>query len=121
MAELVTYDALTSTQFRRHVDRYRDRLGKGIALTCQLADRNGFEVFGEPGGGKFVWLRLPGVEDSLDLARAATSFGVSLAPGQIFRPNLEPTPWFRINVAYADHPAVAAFLTACSGRLCHGN
>ncbi|HWX33013.1 MAG TPA: hypothetical protein VNZ53_36980 [Steroidobacteraceae bacterium] len=59
----------------------------------------GLELFAEPGDGMFVWVRFPHIEDSLAPAEASQRDGVRLAPGTVFRPHLERSPWMRFNVA----------------------
>jgi DNA-binding transcriptional MocR family regulator len=110
--ELVIYEVLTSTAYRRHIDQYRRKLEQGLIRAQDLALTNGFQVFGRPDGGKFIWLRHPDIEDSALLAERARAHGLLLAPGYTFRPNLESTPWFRINTAYADHPTVVRSFSA---------
>jgi len=39
-----------------------------------------------------------------------------LAPGHYFRPNLEVSPWVRINSAYATEPRAVAFLQGAGKR-----
>jgi len=67
-------------------------------------------LFAEPGDGMFVWARWPHVEDSLALAEATRRDGVMLAPGTVFRPHLEPSPWMRFNVAICEDPRVQRWL-----------
>jgi len=38
-----------------------------------------------------------------------------LAPGAVFRPNLEPSPWMRFNVALCSDPRLQKFLQKISG------
>ena len=45
----------------------------------------------------FVWARFLHVDDSLALAEAAQRDGIMLAPGTVFRPHLERSPWMRFN------------------------
>ena len=59
---------------------------------------------------------MPHVEDSRDLAATAEKHGVTLAPGHYFRPNLEVSPWVRINSAYATEPRAVAFLQEAGRR-----
>jgi len=45
---------------------------------------------------------LPGVSASA----FATKDGIMLAPGVVFRPHLQPSPWLRFNVTSRDNPRV---------------
>lgn len=46
-----------------------------------------------------VWARLPEGMDATALARQAVEASIILAPGNMFSPNLAPSPWLRFNVA----------------------
>lgn len=59
---------------------------------------------------------MPHVDDSRDLAAMAEKHGVTLAPGHYFRPNMEVSPWVRINSAYATEPRALAFLREAGKR-----
>jgi DNA-binding transcriptional MocR family regulator len=58
----------------------------------------------------FVWARFPHVEDSLPLAEAAERDGIVLAPGAVFRPHLERSPWLRFNVTVSEDMRVQRWL-----------
>ncbi|MNV76355.1 hypothetical protein D3C71_1697020 [compost metagenome] len=48
----------------------------------------------------YLWVRFPGVEDSLEWAQALLAHGVKMAPGRIFHlDSAAPSPWSRCNVA----------------------
>ena len=47
---------------------------------------------------------------SLALAEAAQRDGVMLAPGTVFRPHLERSPWMRFNVAVCEETRVQSWL-----------
>jgi len=88
----------------------RERLGEARISVVRAFERVGLEMFAEPTDGMFVWARLPNVADSFTLADSAQSEGVVLAPGAIFRPHLERSPWMRFNVATCDDPRVMRWL-----------
>jgi DNA-binding transcriptional MocR family regulator len=74
-------------------------------------------MFVEPAGGMFVWARFPQVEDALVLAEASERDGIMLAPGAVFRPHLECSPWMRFNVTVCTDPRVQRGLARqASGR-----
>lgn len=53
----------------------------------------------------------------MPLTRAAAAQGIVLAPGVVFRPNLEPSPWMRFNVTACDDPRLLRWLEqAARGR-----
>ena len=58
----------------------------------------------------FVWAEVPGVNDSARLASEAAKAGIMLAPGNVFRPQMQASPWLRFNVAYSLDPRLERFL-----------
>jgi len=58
----------------------------------------------------FVWARFPHIDDSLALAETAQRNGLMLAPGTVFRPHLERSPWMRFNVAICEDARVQNLL-----------
>jgi len=50
------------------------------------------------------------------LTAQAAKEGVMLAPGNVFRPHQEPSPWLRFNVAHCENEATFEVLArvACS-------
>jgi DNA-binding transcriptional MocR family regulator len=56
------------------------------------------------------------VEDSRELVAAARRHGVTLAPGNYFRPNMEVSPWVRVNTAYTGEARAMAFLQEAGRR-----
>jgi DNA-binding transcriptional MocR family regulator len=74
----------------------------------------GLEIFAEPNCGMFIWARFPHVEDALSLAEAAARDGIMLAPGTVFRPHLERSPWMRFNVAVCEDTRVQRWLQRAS-------
>ncbi|WP_432239400.1 PLP-dependent aminotransferase family protein [Herbaspirillum robiniae] len=108
--ERLVYHALTEGQYRRSVERMRYRLANALQLAGDMLEEQGFEVFCRPLGGKFVWARHPQIDDSEEIWRRASQAGILIAPGKVFRHNLQPTPWFRLNVAYCMEPALQHFL-----------
>lgn len=50
--------------------------------------------------------RFPGIDDWLSLAEQAQTQGLILAPGAVFRPDLQASPWLRFNIAICDDDGV---------------
>jgi DNA-binding transcriptional MocR family regulator len=69
-------------------------------------ERIGWEVYGPPDAGLFLWARHPAVADSVWTAQGARSEGLFLAAGASFRPLHEPSPWMRFNAACSTDAAV---------------
>ena len=124
LAEIKMLTSITSSQFierlvflmlvdghyRKYLGRLHERLGEVRLNVIRAFERIGLDLFTEPLDGMFVWGRLPGVEDSLKLAEAARRDGIMLAPGVVFRPHLERSPWMRFNVAVCEDRRVQAWL-----------
>lgn len=100
-AEEMVYRMLTEGHYRKYLERLRTRLGEATARTLRMLERVGLEPFGSAQGGLFIWARIPGVDDAVELAASAAREGILLAPGTLFRPQSQASPWLRLNVAYA--------------------
>ncbi len=108
--ERLVYLMLIDGNYRKHLSRLQQRLGEARLNVARAFERIGLELFVEPADGMFVWARFPGVEDSLTLAEASQRDGIMLAPGAIFRPHLERSPWMRFNVTVCEAPRVQSWL-----------
>ncbi|NSL56168.1 aminotransferase-like domain-containing protein [Uliginosibacterium aquaticum] len=109
-AEDMVYRMLTEGHYRKYVERLRNRLGEASARTLRLADKVGLAPFIAPQGGVFIWTRIPGVDDAVALAARAAQQGIILAPGTLFRPQGQASPWLRLNVAYGGDVRLERFL-----------
>jgi DNA-binding transcriptional MocR family regulator len=117
-AERLLYLTLIDGHYRKYLARLRERLGEARIKVVQAFARLGIELLTEPDAGLFLWARFPGVDDALTLAEGATRAGVMLAPGTVFRPHLERTPWMRFNVAICEQPrALRCLEQAVLGKL----
>jgi DNA-binding transcriptional MocR family regulator len=107
--ERLVYTLLVDGHYRKHLARLQERLGEARLEVARGFDRIGLETFVQPADGMFVWARLPEINDSLALARCARQNRMLLAPGEVFRPHLERSPWMRFNVAVCrDREALSA-------------
>jgi DNA-binding transcriptional MocR family regulator len=102
--ERLLYLILTEGHYRKYVEHLRERVDQARMGMLRLMKALGMQVFAEPASGNFVWARFAHVEDAATLSDAALRDGVMLAPGAVFRPNLEPSPYMRFNVAFHDDP-----------------
>ncbi len=109
-AERLVYLMLIEGHYRKFQERVQGRLADATARTLRLLEKSGLNVYAEPKGGMFVWAEAPGINDSAQLATRAAQEGIMLAPGNIFRPQMQPSPWLRVNVAYALDPRLERFL-----------
>jgi DNA-binding transcriptional MocR family regulator len=108
--ERLIYLMLVDGHYRKYLSRLHERLGEARLNVVRAFERNGLELFAEPADGMFVWARFPHVADSLALAEASQRDGIMLAPGTIFRPHLERSPWLRFNVAVCEDARVQRWL-----------
>jgi DNA-binding transcriptional MocR family regulator len=108
--ERLIYLMLVDGHYRKYLSRLHERLGEARLDVVRAFERLGLELFAEPGDGMFIWARFPHVEDSLALAEASRRDGVMLAPGTVFRPHLERSPWMRFNVAVCEDARVQRWL-----------
>ena len=104
--EKLIYRLLTEGYYRKFLARLLDRLGETRRNVIAAFERIGIETFCDGDRGMFLWGRFPEITDSLPLAEAALSQGMMLGPGTVFRPNLQPSPWMRFNVAVCEDPDV---------------
>ena len=85
-------------------------MGAARLNVVRAFEQIGLELFAEPADGMFVWARFPHIDDSLELAEASQRDGIMLAPGTVFRPHLEGSPWMRFNVAVCEDTRVQRWL-----------
>jgi len=109
-SERLAYGALVDGRWRKHLRSLRERLAQAHHRVAQQLENIGFELFCEPKAGMFLWARHPDITNATELAYKAAEQDILLGPGHLFTPDLQPSPWFRFNVAYAEHPEVLAFL-----------
>jgi len=105
VSERIIYQVLSGGQYRKHLDRLRLRLQEVRTRTIAKLEKLGFSTYVEPEGGMFIWVKLNNETDVARLAAQAAKQGVMLAPGNVFHPHQEPSPWFRFNVAHCENAA----------------
>ncbi len=108
--ERLLYLMLVDGHYRKFLARLQDRLADARLAVVRSFERIGLELFVEPDAGMFLWARFPQVEDAVALAEAAARDGIMLAPGAVFRPQLERSPWMRFNVAVCTDARVQDWL-----------
>jgi DNA-binding transcriptional MocR family regulator len=108
--ERLIYSLLVDGHYRKFLSRLQERLGQARRNVARAFERIGLELFAEPTDGMFIWARFPQIEDSLALAETAQRDGIVLAPGAVFRPHLERSPWMRFNVAVCEDSRALAWL-----------
>lgn len=108
--ERLVYLMLVDGHYRKYLSRLHERLGEARLNVVRAFERIGLELFVEPADGMFVWARFPHIDDSLALAEASQRDGIMLAPGTVFRPHLERSPWMRFNVTGCEDARVQSWL-----------
>lgn len=108
--ERLIYLMLVDGHYRKYLSRLDERLGEARLNVVRAFERIGLELFAEPANGMFVWARFPHIDDSLALAEASLRDGIMLAPGTVFRPHLERSPWMRFNVTVCEDRRVQRWL-----------
>ena len=108
LMEHIVLAILTSGRHRTHLERLRRHLTDARGRVIRRFREAGIEV-APHGGGMFLWTKLPAGDPAV-LQRRAQTQGILLAPGEIFRPDGQPTDHWRFNVAYADDERLYAFL-----------
>lgn len=114
-AERLAYHMLTEGHYRKYIERAQGRLAEETNATLRMLERAGLKVDAEPKGGMFIWAYVPGLKDTAQLARRGVGEGIVLAPGNIFRPQNQPSPYLRFNVAYANDKRLERFLGRAAG------
>jgi DNA-binding transcriptional MocR family regulator len=115
-SERLVYLMLVDGHYRKYLSRLHERLGEARLNVVRAFDRIGLNLFVEPADGMFIWARFPHIEDSLALAEASQRDGIMLAPGAVFRPHLESSPWMRFNVTVCEDVRVQRWLQRQAGR-----
>jgi DNA-binding transcriptional MocR family regulator len=108
--ERLAYGALIDGRWRKHIKTLKDRLARAQQLLATQLLAAGFELFTEPKAGMFLWARHPAVQNAAELAYKAAEQDILLGPGHLFSVDLEPSPWLRFNVAWAQDETVQRFL-----------
>lgn len=96
--------------YQSHLADLREGLFKAQKTTCTALIKAGLTLYAQPSGGMFVWARFPGEKQARAIMRRAAQADILLAPGSLFRPDGQDTPWFRFNVTQCDSPALLSFL-----------
>ena len=108
--ERLIYLMLVDGHYRKYLSRLQEQLSEARLNVVRAFERIGLELFVEPADGMFIWARFPHIDDLLELAEASQRDGIMLAPGTVFRPHLERSPWMRFNVAVCEDTRVQGSL-----------
>src|SRR6202012_1807560 len=84
--ERIVDKVLLGGRYARHCEDFNERLKAAHATVEERMDALGLEVFHRPRAGLFLWARLPiEAERAGEVATAALTHGIWLAPGSYFR------------------------------------
>jgi len=109
--ERIVDKVLNEGRYARHVEQVNERLRAAHAIVEERLDALGLEAFHRPRAGLFLFARLPvEPERAGEIATAALSDGIWLAPGSYFRPDDAPSAWFRFNVPHSTDDALWRFI-----------
>lgn len=103
---------ITEGRFQRHVFQLQKTARGATRKAAAALDTLGAEIMHVPQASLYLWARFPGVTDSVDFAQKVAAHGCVLAPGAMFYPTSELTPWLRFNVGYTSEPSVSDALRA---------
>lgn len=102
---------VTAGSFRRNISRLRDRLETATEHAVNIFNRRGCTIFHETRHSAYLWVKITGVDDSMQLAHELIKQNIVLAPGAIFQvDSQQASPWARYNVAYVSDPRFLATL-----------
>ena len=111
LSERVVHRILADGQYRKHVQRLRQRLDATRQRCLQALEGMGLRVPQEPLAGMFAWVDAG--QDTEALARQAAAQGVLLAPGVLFSAQQRSSAMLRLPVSVADDPTSLAVLAHC--------
>ena len=108
---------LREGRYERHLVKLRQKLGVATLQAQQWLDAQGCEVFARNAQTLYLWVKFPGVDDSLRFAEALLPHGVKMAPGRVFHlDSAAPSAWSRCNVAAMLDPRFQTAVKALLGK-----
>jgi len=107
-AERAVNSVITEGRFNRQVIQLQSHARRSTEHAIKTLRRLGATILYEPEQTLYLWIKLPGVKDSIDFARKLRADkGVVMAPGSIFcLDRMQGIPWFRVNVGHMSDPRV---------------
>jgi len=96
---------LSEGHYQRHLKGLRHRLGEATAKAQTILEAAGANVFAKTTESLYLWAKLPGIPDSLELAKALLPQKIMMAPGRVFSVDSSAvSPWSRLNVGAVIDP-----------------
>ncbi|MFC1747467.1 PLP-dependent aminotransferase family protein [Pseudomonadota bacterium] len=108
--ERLIYQMLTDGYYRKYLDKLHKRLQQEKERAIESFDKIGLSPVIEPQGGMFMWIEMPPHIDVVKLVSTAAQQGITLAPGNLFRPHHEPSQGIRFNIASCNESKNYAFI-----------
>jgi DNA-binding transcriptional MocR family regulator len=109
--ELLVHEVLAEGNYRKHVERVRQRLARQWPGLVRGLQESGLTLVDGSEAAVFAWCRLPEDIDEEVLVRDAAENGIQLAPGRVFHLNAA-APHLRFNTATANDARLFDYLKA---------
>ena len=111
---------LKDGSYRKHTNQLRTRLADAMGQVSKSLITAGVTPWLQPNAGMFLWCQLPSGLDAGDVARAALSEDVVLAPGNAFSITQSARCFLRFNVAQSlNHKMLMPVLESAMESACH--
>ena len=108
---------LSEGHYQRYLAKLRGRLSEATDNALRLFDAVGAGVFVRSPSSLYLWATLPGIDDSLEFAKALLPEKIVIAPGRVFRVDAsEPSAHARYNVGAMADPRFAQALKSIFRR-----
>ncbi len=101
--------------YRKHLNSLRTRLADAMGRCTIKLKARGIEPWIQPNGGLFLWCVLPNNLDATEIAKAALTENVVLAPGNAFSASQTANGYMRFNVAQSLDPRIYPILDNAMG------
>ncbi len=121
--ERLACEVIDQGHYRKFRGRLLARIQKARLSAIRRLEAIGFGPAADNTHGLYAWLDVPGVADTTALAEAAAKRSILLAPGALFRPNMEKSTKMRFNVAFSQNDGLYRELEALlevAARPCAG-
>ena len=110
--ERLVCEVIDQGHYRKFRSRLLAKLQKARIAAVRRLESFGFGPAADGTHGLYAWLDVPGVADTTALAEAAVKRKILLAPGALFRPNMEKSTKMRFNVAFCQNDGLFRELEA---------
>ena len=112
LVERLVCEVIDQGNFRKYRGRLLEKIRKARTRAIYRLESLGFGPARDGAHGLFAWLDAPGLADTTTFAEAALERSMLLAPGAMFRPNMEASSKLRFNVAFCQEDEVFRELDA---------